>query len=272
MKKYTLEQHIKATQVGTADDQFVVRAMTYNIHSCVNRNRVVNPQKVAHIIDELDVDIVALQEVDAEKTAGKNQNQARVLAEILNMDYVFFPVESKGLHAFGLAILSRFSFREYYYDWLPNLYPKLNPRKRGAIRAMLQTPVGPIYFFNTHLSLYKQERRKQLKTLLDKKWLSSVPENEPVIFCGDLNAGALSKTYRNLAEYLIDVQKKLDDPLLPRPTFHSKSPLFRIDHMFVSRHFNPIRVEVKINTDTQMASDHLPLIADLAMKNSKSRK
>ena len=94
-----------------------------------------------------------------------------------------------------------------------------------------------------------------------------VPENEPVIFCGDLNAGAISKTYRNLAKHLIDVQKTASDPLFPKPTFHAKSPLFRIDHIFVSKHFNPLKVEVKQNPDTQMASDHLPLVVDLAMKN-----
>jgi len=137
---------------GIRHSEFVVRVMTYNIHSCVNTNRKVNPQNVADIIRDADADIVALQEVDTEKPPDKNRNQARTLAEMLNMDYVFFPVETNGLHAFGLAILSRFSFEEYYYDWLPNLHPKLNPRKRGAIRATLQTPVGPIYCFNTHLS------------------------------------------------------------------------------------------------------------------------
>ena len=272
MKKCMGERHSKAPDVGTADGQFVVRAMTYNIRSCLNTNREVNPQNVAKVIGELDADIVALQEVDAEETTGRKDNQARTLAEILNMDYVFFPVESNGLHAFGLAILSSFSFEEYYYDWLPSLYPKLKPRKRGAIRATLQTPAGLVYCFNTHLSLYKLERRKQLKALLDNNWLSSVPENEPVIFCGDLNAGALSKTYRKLAKYLIDVQKALDDPLLPKPTFHAKSPLFRIDHIFISEHFTPLKVEVAINPDTQMASDHLPLIAELAMKKNKSRR
>lgn len=111
--------------------------------------------------------------------------------------------------------------------WIPNLYPKLNPRKRGAIRATLQTPGGPIYFFNTHLSLYKLERRRQLKALLDKKWLSSVSEDEPVIFCGKLNAGALSKTYRKLARHFVDVQRALDDPLLfPNRHFTLKALFF----------------------------------------------
>ncbi|MEA3361636.1 MAG: endonuclease/exonuclease/phosphatase family protein [Thermodesulfobacteriota bacterium] len=266
MKKYIVEEHSKAPEPGVAGEQFVFRAMSYNIHSGINANREVNLQNTLNIIGDSDADIVALQEVDTEKTVGKNCNQARSLAESLDMDYVFFPVESNGLHAFGLAILSRFSFNQYYCDWLPNLCPKLNPRKRGAIQATLQTPVGPISFFNTHLSLYKPERGKQLKVLLDNNWLLSVPKNEPVIFCGDLNAGALSKTYRRLKKYLIDVQKTLDDPLLPKRTFHSKAPLIRIDHMFISNHFTPLKVEVKINKNTQMASDHLPLIAELEMK------
>ena len=116
MKKRMDERRSKAPEVGSADGEFVVRAMTYNIHSCVNANREVNPQNVASIIGELDADIVALQEVDVEKTIGGKHNQARILSEILNMDYLFFPVESNGLHAFGLAILSCFSFEEYYYD------------------------------------------------------------------------------------------------------------------------------------------------------------
>ena len=266
MKKYIVEKYSKAPEQGVADEQSVFRAMSYNIHSGINANKDVNLQRTLNIIGESDADIVALREVDTEKNAKKTCNQARSLAESLNMDCVFFPVESNGLRAFGLAILNRFLFKRHYCDWVPNLYPKLNLRKRDAIQATLQTPAGPIYFFNTHLSLYKLERSKQLKTLLDNNWLLSVPENEPVIFCGDLNAEALSKTYRRLKKYLIDVQKTLDDPLHPKPTFHSKSSFIRIDHMFISNHFTPLKAEVKINKNAQMASDHLPLIAELEMK------
>jgi endonuclease/exonuclease/phosphatase family metal-dependent hydrolase len=244
--------------------------MTYNIHSCVNANREIQPEKIAAIIDGLDVDIAALQEVDAEKPIQNNRSQARIIANMLNMDYRFFPVENNGLHAFGLAVLSRFPIGECYCDWLPNLFPKLKPRKRGAIRVTLQTPCGAIYFFNTHLSLYKLERKIQLKTLFGKNWLLSDNHNQPVIFCGDLNAGALSKTYRKLSSHLIDVQKASDDSFLPRPTFHSQRPVFRIDHMFVSEHFKPLKVEVKRNKETRIASDHLPLVVDLWIKHVKS--
>jgi endonuclease/exonuclease/phosphatase family metal-dependent hydrolase len=146
----------------------------------------------------------------------------------------------------------------------------LNPRKRGAIRATLQTPCGIIHVFNTHLSLFKLERRKQLKALLGENWRSSGWGNLPVIFCGDLNAGALSETYRRLSGHLIDVQTASPDRLPPQPTFHAQSPVFRIDHIFVSNHFQPLKAEVKRSRDMLIASDHLPLVVDLRVKHPKS--
>jgi endonuclease/exonuclease/phosphatase family metal-dependent hydrolase len=50
-----------------------------------------------------------------------------------------------------------------------------------------------------------------------------------------------------------------------QPTFHARSPLFRIDHIFISPHFETVKVEVKKTSDTRIASDHLPLIADLRL-------
>jgi endonuclease/exonuclease/phosphatase family metal-dependent hydrolase len=265
MDTYGLNTHRITSVKERGNGKHEIRVMTYNIHSCIDLNRIVNLELIAGIIQDLNADIVALQEVDTQKPRNANQNQAGILADKLRMEYVFFPVEKIGRHAFGLAVLSRFSFNICHDNYLPNLYPWLNPRKRGAIRASIQTPSGQIHIINAHLSLFKLERRKQLKTLLGKDWLLAIPEDEPIIFCGDLNAGPLSKTYRTLSRYFIDVQKHLNGPRahIPQPTFPSKSPLFRIDHIFVSRHFQILNVEVRKTLDTQTASDHLPLIADL---------
>ena len=259
--------HPQTSGNEAADEKQVIRVTTYNIHSCVDINRNVNCERFAGIIAELQADIVALQEVDAQKPFGKNRNQAGILADKLKMDYIFFPAENAGLHAFGLAILSRFPFIESHHRLLPSLYPRLNPRKRGAIRASIQTPDSPLHIINTHLSLFKLERRKQVKTLMGQDWLKAVPQDEPVILCGDLNAGPLSKTYRTLSRHLTDVQKELRilKGAATQPTFHSRSPLFRIDHIFVSQHLRTIQVEVTNSPDTRTASDHLPLTADLAL-------
>jgi len=267
MEKLVVEKTFGKTNGGISDHPLVVRVMTYNIHSCVSAGGHPDPLRVAEIIEQLNVDVAALQEVDAVRPPSEIKNQAEFLSKRLDMEYVFFPVEKRGLHAFGLAVLTRFPFIASFYDWLPNLYPKLKPRKRGAVRATLQTPAGPVHLFNTHLSVYKLERWKQMRALLNRKWLLSIPENEPVIFCGDLNAGAASNTYRTLTKRFIDVQRAANPPERPKPTFHAKSPFFRIDHIFVSKHFKPLRAEVMRNQDTESASDHLPLIADLAISN-----
>ena len=259
--------HPKKPGKEAAGGKLRIRIMTYNIHSCVDQNRTVNCDKFAGIIEERNADIVTLQEVDALKPFDKNRNQADIIAEKLKMDYIFFPAEHSGLHAFGLAILSRFTIMESHRGILPQLYPRLKPRKRAAVQASLQTPAGPLHILNAHLSLFKLERRRQLKALLGRDWLASVPAGEPVIFCGDLNAGPLSKTYRTLSRHLTDVQKKLKGPrgAASQPTFHSRSPVFRIDHIFVSRHFRILNVEAIKTPVTQSASDHLPLTVDLAV-------
>jgi endonuclease/exonuclease/phosphatase family metal-dependent hydrolase len=61
---------------------------------------------------------------------------------------------------------------------------------------------------------------------------------------------------------LRDVQRGTDGAA-PRNTFTSFHPFARIDHIFVSRHFVPSVVLVPRTDLTRVASDHLPLIADL---------
>jgi endonuclease/exonuclease/phosphatase family metal-dependent hydrolase len=242
-----------------------IRAMTYNIHSCVNMDGKVRPERIAGVIDELSPDVVAIQEVDAGIPRTHHQDQAKIIGEMLGMDFRFFPVVKNGDQKYGLAILSRFPFEDVRVGRLPSLYPKLklNLEKRGVMWAILKTASGPMHFFNTHLSLYRLERRKQSKALLGKDWLMAVPKEEPLVFCGDLNAGSLSPVYRRLSRYLMDVQKTPRRSRRSKPTFPSRRPLFRIDHMFISRHLKTLNAVVPVNENSRLASDHLPLSADL---------
>jgi endonuclease/exonuclease/phosphatase family metal-dependent hydrolase len=246
---------------------FNLRAMTYNIHSCVGTDKKVNPERIAKVIGNAAPDIIALQEVDNGIPSTNYQDQAELLAKMLNMEANFFPVVRNGCQKYGLAVLSRLKCIDVHYDWLPILYPnlKLNLQKRGCLRTAFQTPAGPILFFNTHLSLYRLERRRQINALTGSHWLEALPPKSAIIFCGDLNAGPLSSVYRRLSRFLSDVQKGLKDTSKPKPTFPSRRPLLRIDHMFVSNNFRVLGVQVPKTIDTQLASDHLPVIADLEL-------
>jgi len=49
----------------------------------------------------------------------------------------------------------------------------------------------------------------------------------------------------------------------PLNTFTTLFPFTRIDHVFVSAHFQVYEARVPQNAVTRVASDHLPLIVDL---------
>ena len=256
--------------MGKRREDLVFRIVSYNIHGCVDANRQVDPLTIHRILQQLDADIIALQEVDGATTLYPGRHQADIIGKRLKQNYVYFPTDDEGLRAFGLAVISRFKIRDAHFDWLPNLHPRLNMRKRAALRVTLDTPAGNLHVVNTHLSIYKLESYKQAKALLAGSWLDEISADEPVILCGDFNAGPTSTTYRMISRSFTDVQKALNNGRRPKPTFHARSTHWRIDHIFVSPHFKPIEVEVPRSQDTQTASDHLPLSAEMALSGSQA--
>ena len=256
-----------ATAASKTSGKANIRAVTYNIHSCVNMDGRVRPEWIAGVIDDLRPDLVALQEVDDGIPRTHHQDQAKIIGEKLSMDYRFFPVVRNGDQKYGLAILSRFPFQDVRFGWLPVLYPKLKLKleRRGVMWAVIETTSGPVHFFNIHLSLYRLERRKQVKALLGKDWLMAVPKQEPIILCGDLNAGPLSPVCRWLSRNLRDTQRSLQPSQRPQPTFPSRRPFFRIDYIFISEHLRTREAKVLTTQKSRLASDHLPLCVDLDM-------
>ena len=56
----------------------------------------------------------------------------------------------------------------------------------------------------------------------------------------------------------------------PLNTFTTLLPFTRIDHIFVSPHFEVYEARVPQNAVTRVASDHLPLIVDLFFTSEPS--
>jgi endonuclease/exonuclease/phosphatase family metal-dependent hydrolase len=246
-----------------------LRILTWNIHSCISLDGKVFPGRTIRVIRSLQPDMVALQEVDSGKARTHYQNQAKLLSENLGMMYHFFPIVTAGDGEYGMAILSRFPIIPVKFDILPDFGPSQTREKRGAMWVKAVTPLGEVQLINTHMSLFKQERMRQMLHLLSEAWLGGIREETRVILCGDLNAGPRSPVYRRLLLRLRDIQS-MGEFKGPRPTFYSRNPMFRLDHIFASRHFEPIRVEVPADRETRIASDHLPVFAEL-IQNKSSR-
>jgi endonuclease/exonuclease/phosphatase family metal-dependent hydrolase len=119
---------------------------------------------------------------------------------------------------------------------------------------------------NTHFGLGRYERVAQASDLLGENWIGSLGLDDYVILCGDFNMFPDSLPYRAIAARLHDVQMRVKN-FRPLKTFAALYPFTRIDHIFVSGHFDVEKIQVPKNHLTRVASDHLPLIADLLLRN-----
>jgi endonuclease/exonuclease/phosphatase family metal-dependent hydrolase len=245
-----------------------LKVMTYNIHSCINVRGNLDPKGIIRVITAFSPDVVALQEVEKGRFRSNFLDQPNLLADALGMRCDFFPLVFNGEEKYGLAILSCCAVKKVKFEVLAVMNSTRNREPRGAMWIKLLTDVGKVNFVNTHLALYRRDRLIQIRTLLGNRSNSGIARSEPLILCGDMNATPYSPVYREISGHLTDVQKKIRQKGYPKNTFHSLYPLIRLDHIFISDHFVPVRVNVPDDYKSRMASDHLPVFAVLAFKGS----
>jgi endonuclease/exonuclease/phosphatase family metal-dependent hydrolase len=239
-----------------------LRLMTYNVHGCDGMDGRVSPRRVARVIRGQMPDIVALQEVDFGRRRSRAEDQASIIARELGMHVVFCPTVTRGDEHYGHALLSRYPIEIVKRARLPHDPASWWQEPRSAMWARVDVAGQTINVITTHLGLGPRERVLQVKALLGDEWIGGIAAEEPVIICGDFNALPGSAPYRLAASRLRDVQSGRDGHR-PFATFSSSQPLVRLDHIFVSAHFERQRVMVVRNDLTRISSDHLPLVADL---------
>lgn len=239
-----------------------LRLMTYNIHGCGGTDGRVSPRRVARAIMGEMPDIVALQEVDLGRRRSRVEDQAQIIAKETGMQVTFCPTVTRDTEHYGHALLSRWPMEVVKRARLPHDPKSWWQEARSAIWVRVLVDEHVVNVITTHLGLGMRERVMQIEALLGPEWIGGIPEGEPVLLCGDFNAMPGTAPYRLAAAQMTDVQL-VTPKHRPRSTFSSWRPLMRIDHIFASKHFTSHQVRVVRNSLTRVASDHLPLVADL---------
>jgi endonuclease/exonuclease/phosphatase family metal-dependent hydrolase len=238
-----------------------LRVMTYNVHSCIGRDRKTSVQRIAGVIHRDHPDIIALQELDSGLSRSGFVDQARWIAEYLKMECHFHPSFQVEQGFYGNAVLSRYPLRLVQAGELPTLPGRSRLEKRGAVWTEIDIRGSRIQFLNTHLGLNRKERLVQAEALLSSRWLKHPDCRPPVILCGDLNAFRGSAVYRRFHSHLADALIGANHRGILK-TWPSLFPLVLLDYIFVTRDVIVREVRAPRNPLAVSASDHLPLVIE----------
>jgi len=240
--------------------------MTYNVHSCRGVDGKLDVGRVASVIAQSKPDIVALQELDVHRPRTGRVDQGHAIAERLGMHFHFNAALTVEEERYGDAILTALPMRVVKRGALPNL-PRVQVRgrgleDRGALWVEIDLDGRVLQVINTHLGLVPPEQKVQSEALIGPAWLGGAPL--PLILLGDFNATPRYAAYKRFASVLGDA-RKLAPGRPGAPTFPSRLPMLRIDHVFVSKGLKVGGVHAPDTALGRIASDHLPLVVDFTL-------
>lgn len=244
-----------------------VRILTYNVHACVGIDGRLSPERVARVIARYEPDLVALQELDVGRARSGHLDQAQAIADVLEMALEFHPTVTVADERFGDAVLSPHPLRRIHAGELPGI--GLEPRGAVWVEADVPDHDGTLHrvsLVNTHWSLHPLERMMAANALLGRGWLGGPSAPDDAIVCGDFNALSWFPSMRILRRRLDDAQISLDGHR-PRPTWFGRFPIGRIDHVLVAPQWRVLDVLVADDTLARVASDHRPLVVDVAPRD-----
>jgi len=231
-----------------------LRVATYNIHRCCGLDRRILPSRIAAVIADAGADVVALQEVVGASVT--NPGHAEELGAALAMGWVMAPTRRRHGHLFGNVVLSRFPIRhhaQHDLSWR-------NREPRCCQRVDLAIGDRTVHLYNVHLGTSLLERRHQAVRLADV--IRDRRVSGPKIVLGDFNEWTRGLATKLLSEQLHSVD--LLAHLKRRRTYPGVFPLLHLDHIYYDGARVTVRkVELLRTRRALIASDHLPLVADV---------
>ena len=238
-----------------------LRVATYNVHKCRGLDGRVRPDRILKVLQEIDADIVALQEVVSAEGGAPEQDQARYLAEGLDAAMVLGENRRHKGGAYGNVLLSRFPIHQAdNYD-----LSVTGRERRGCLRADLYPDDGAwLHIFNLHLGTSFFERRLQARRLFEQHNLMDGRLPGKKIILGDLNEWTKGLASRMLQSRF----ERVDLVTSPkRQTFPSFLPMLHLDHIYFEAGLELRAARVHRSRTALVASDHLPLVAEFTVSD-----
>jgi endonuclease/exonuclease/phosphatase family metal-dependent hydrolase len=231
----------------------LIRVVTYNVHRCRGMDGRTRPERIAEVLQGIGADIIALQEVVG--AGHRHGGHAELLGAALGMGWVMAPTRQLWGHQFGNVVLARFPVvRQVPY----NLSWK-TCEPRGCVRVDLDVEGMLLHFYNVHFGTAILERRVQAERLAGI--VSDRRVTGPKVVLGDFNEWTRGPASALLSERLQSID--LGAHLQRKRTYPGLLPLVHLDHIYYQGSVEVEKVELIRTRRALIASDHLPLVAEL---------
>lgn len=232
----------------------MVVVATYNIHACGGMDGRFDPERVAAVIREIDADIIALQEVDAQRRISGYIDQWAFLAAATGHHYTAGIALRTHRRNFGNALFTRQPvecFRLHDVSFAMR-------EPRGAIDAVVSIEGRKLRVIATHFGLSRAERRHQAARL--SAFLADRSDGyaaAATVLLADLNE------WRSTSRTLNEISRQFHPSPAPK-SFPSRRPIFALDRVLAAGDARLSDVAVHRSVLARAASDHLPVRGVLA--------
>ena len=198
--------------------------------------------------------------MSAARSGGSDQ--PRLLAKELEMHYHFHPALEADDGHYGDALFSRYPL-QLVRGGCPCRRRRAGLPGKDAARSgrPSNAKAGPCKLSTRHLGLTRRERVAQVKRSWGLIGWGTRNCSGPTILCGDLNSWPGSAPYRLLRREFFDAQESAAG--WPRNTFPRAVRSCGSITCFCAGQ-RARRIQVPRSRLTQMASDHLPLVVEMA--------
>ena len=225
----------------------MLRLASYNIQKCVGLDFRRLPRRILQVLDRIGAQIVVLQEADKRLPPRPAALPHFVLDEAGWNIVDLGGAGSLGWH--GNAVIWRGEgLRELETGQMS--LPGMEPR--GAVWVNFDTPIGPLRVVGAHLGLLSHSRQQQVMHI--NRHIQDLPEM-PTVWAGDFNEWSRQPVLDHLAPKMRF--------LPPLPSFPSPQPMGPLDRIALGPGVQAVGHGVHSDRPAHIASDHLPIWADL---------
>lgn len=209
-----------------------------------------DPERIVAVLRELHADVIALQEADRRIGAREAVLPRHLFDESpWRIAHVARRAQSMGWHGNALLVRRDLEIAECHALEMPTIEP------RGAACAVIAAGGARFRVIATHLDLSGLRRRDQVRSLLG---FVSEHGAMPTVIAGDFNqwghtTGAMREFDRGWAQ------------VAPGPTYPSRRPIARLDRIVHCGGWRCRQAQVHHSALAAVASDHLPVLAELEL-------